>query len=140
MNIDVSEKSTFNNLTIMIDTPEGRMFVSIIEDEGKPIAIDIKLGKAGLALTAWAHTFARIMTLALEHGATIQEFIQELSSQRAERSRTDLKGIEVTSGPEGVCYALMQYSRDRFETTRKLLGIEDDDDAERQGRGPRMAR
>lgn len=139
--IDVAEQTHFNGLTIQVETPEGRMFVMIIEDnDGKPIAIDLKVGKAGAPLQAWAIAFARIMTISLDHGVTLEELITELSQQKSDRSKVGAHGVTISSGPDGVCYALMQYRKDKFEQTRKILGIDDDDDADRMGRGPRMSR
>lgn len=139
LKIETVEQSTFNSLTVQVDTPEGRMFVLVIEDDkGVPIAIDVKVGKAGAHLQAWAIMAARLMTLCLDKGGSLEDVLQEVSGQRAQGGRMNGQ-TEITSGPEGIAWALMQYKRDRFDAVRKTLGLTDDT-IERDGRAPRLAR
>lgn len=140
MRIETMDEHIFSNVTYQVDIPEGTMFVSIIQDNsGKPLAIDIHIGKAGSTLQAWSVSFGRVLTMALDNGATINDLIADLSSQRSDKDRTTLGGVSITSGPEGVCYALMQHRKELFQLARESMGIKDDDDAARQGRGPRLA-
>lgn len=139
MLIDTSVQTVFNNLTFQVHSPDGLMFVSIMEDtEGKPCAIEIKVGKAGAPLRAWCHCLGRMVTMAFEKGATLSEIIEELSLQTSDGIRITSNGMKCRSGPEGVYIALMEYRRDKFDQTRKLLGLGADGDE--RGRGPRMAR
>jgi hypothetical protein len=134
--IETMAQSIFESVTYQVDTPEGVMFVTIIEgNSGKPLAIDIHVGKSGSTLRAWSQSFARMLTLALDNGATLNDLISELSLQRSDKSRTSSDGIEITSGPEGVCSAMMKYRADKFNVERVKLGILDDEDAARKGRG-----
>lgn len=134
------DQHIFQMISIRVEAPEGTIFVTIIEDDnGKPIAIDLSLGKAGTSVRTWTQSLARIMTVGLEHGATIDNFIEELSGQRTDRSRRSGDGIDITSGPEAICYALMKYKREKYQARRNELGINDDSDAERKGRGARLA-
>src|SRR5258708_28487917 len=91
------DQDKFNSVTYKVNTTEGLMFVNIIEDNvGKMIAFDVTIGKAGTLIRSWANSLARIMTIALEHGATIENLIEELSSQTSDaqaRRRND--GIEI---------------------------------------------
>lgn len=137
MLVDSVGQGKWNNTTIRVPSGDGTLFVSIVEGEdGKPCAIMITIGKAGSSVRAWAHTFARILTMALEKGATVEDIITELSSQRGDRSTPSIGGQRVTSGPEAVYVALMEYRRGKFAVTRKQLGIADDD----TGAGKRGAR
>jgi hypothetical protein len=142
LRIDSSDQEIFNSVTFQVSIPEGTMFVNILEDtSGKPCAIDATVGKAGTSIRAWTHSFSRIATLALEHGVTIDELISELSSQSSDKSiRNPKSGIIVHSGPEGICHALMEYKRDKFQKLRSSLGVFSDEEAEHKGRKGRFLR
>lgn len=128
LRIDASSQYIFNSWSYHIQTPDGTMYVNILEDKtGVICAIDIVIGKAGAPLRAWAHSFARIITLGLEHGVTLEDLLTELSSQTSDHSRTSTNGIQIRSGPEGIYQALIMYRRDRYEQVKKDLGIKDDD-------------
>lgn len=136
MKFDTMSQTIFNNTTFRISTPEGEMFVTVIEDSvGKVTAIDIKVGKAGSALQAWTHSFARTLTLAIEKGATVEELIVELSGQTSDKTRTQDNGIIIRSGPDGVCYALLRYQKEKY----RHIYLDEDDENGRRKFG-RMAR
>lgn len=135
MSFETLPQTKFANQTIRVVTPEGTMFVSIMTDDSeKPVAVDIIIGKAGTTIRAWAQSLARIMTVALEHGVTIENFIEELSSQHSSKSRRSTDKIDVYSGPEGVCVALLKFNRIRHERRRRQYGVDDDDERGRIGR------
>jgi len=125
LRIDGSAQEVFNNLTFRVETPDGEMFVSVMEDKQEKIcAIDIKIGKAGSSLGAWAHSFARLITMAIEHGVTVEELITELSSQTSDRLRLNNNGVNVRSGVEGVYVALTEYKRDKYQQLVKDLDFD----------------
>lgn len=136
MNVETVPQDKFASVTFQIPTPDGNMFVTITEDDdGKPNAVWIHIGKSGSAVGAWSNTLARTMTLALDHGATINDLLVELSSQTTDKFRITPEGEAVRSGIEGVWVALMKYKRDKFEQVSKTLG-----DIDERGRGPRLGR
>lgn len=140
LRLDTGEQSVFKMSAYQVRTPDGEMFVIIMEDDNaKPCGIEVKIGKVGGPLGAWAHSFSRIITLAIEHGVTINDLIEELSSQTSDSARTIThNNIPCRSGPEGVCIALMHYRSDKFAETAKQLGI-DPDDQNGNGKGARLA-
>ncbi len=136
LNVESINKSQLAGLTIRVETPDGTLFVTISEDEsGKPVAIWLHMGKTGAAVTAWAQAMSRMMTLALDKGATVNDIASELSNHTSDKSRTQKNGIVVRSGIEGVFYALMQYKRDKYDQLVETLG-----DLNERGRGPRLGR
>src|SRR5574337_1243683 len=103
LRIDSSNQSIFKSVTYQIYTPDGTMYVNLLEDKsGKLVGIDIQIGKAGGALRAWTHCFGRMLTMLIEHDASIEEIITELSSQTSDKTRVNSNGISVRSGPEGI--------------------------------------
>lgn len=133
MKFDNLQQTIFNNSTFRVTTPEGEMFVTVIEDSASKVtAIDIKIGKAGSALVAWTHSFARILTLAIEKGASVEDLIVELSGQTSDKLRTLTNGVIIRSGPEAVSYALMRYQKEKYRNI--YLDEEDENGRRRFGR------
>lgn len=114
----VHDQDTFETLTVRVRTPDGTMFVIILEDKaGKPIGININIGKAGSPLVAWAQATAVLITRLLESGIGVNDIISELSELRAERAPV-LSGagqVPIRSGPDGLCFALMEYRKSKFK-------------------------
>jgi hypothetical protein len=136
MLLDTGPQYIFNTSTYQIHSPDGLMFVIVMEDEnGNLCGLEVKVGKAGGALRAWAHCFGRLLTMCVEKGWTLEEIIEELSSQTSDSLRTSVTGVVCRSGPEAVYLALLDYRRDRYARKTKALGINGS-----RGRGPRMAR
>lgn len=129
----MGEAST--TVSIRVPTPDGTAFVNIIEDDtGKPIQVIIIIGKAGVALAAWAEAVARLCTLLLQNGAGINNLIQELSLINSDRSRVLQDGEVIRSGPAGIVQALIKYRHAKFQELKNNLGTYEDYDE-----GPRLA-
>lgn len=94
--------------TIRVRTPDGTMFVHIMEQQEAPRHVLINIGKSGHSLQAWADALARVVSLALRSGLTLQSIITEVSNITTERG-TYSSGINVRSGPDGLAHALLQY-------------------------------
>lgn len=114
----------FQNITFQVKTPDGMMFVTVLEDaDKKPVGFHINIGKAGAAIAAWSQALARIMSLAVDKGAAVNDIIEELSSLTSDKEVTLERGEKVRSGPEGVVVALFNYRNEKFlELTRTLNG------------------
>jgi|SRR5215203_192827 len=136
MLIETSEQKKFDSLTYRIETPDGTMFVTVMESNaGKPIAIQIHMGKVGAPLSAWSQAVAHIVTLALECGAGVNDVIKELSEHTSDRApRVLLNGARIRSGPDGLCHALMKYRKEKYTQLVQTLG----GDKEDERRGPRF--
>lgn len=127
--IETGKQTRFNSTSYQMNTPDGTMYVFVMFDNaGKPVGIQLSLGKAGSAVAAWANALSRVCSLALDHGAHITEIIQELSLQTTDRARINRGNISIRSGPEGVAVALM----------RALEDMNNDHYPDREERAPRM--
>jgi ribonucleoside-diphosphate reductase alpha chain len=91
---------TFQSVQMKVRTPDGTMFVNVMEDaDGKPFQIIINIGKAGSAIAAWAQALAATMSAGLQSGVKMEAFLTELSSiTSSNRART--VDSTATSGPE----------------------------------------
>lgn len=89
-------------------TPDGTAIIIIDErEDGQPQHIFYNIGKAGTSVSAWAHALARMTSFALQ-SKSLQEVIDELADIASDRVIFS-NGKSVRSGPEALCFALMQY-------------------------------
>jgi hypothetical protein len=118
----------YNSVTMEVQTPDGVMFVIIMEDDdNKPIEIIAHIGKAGAPVQAWAFALAATCTKLLDCGKGINDLIELLSSITSSKAPSRLEhGVILRSGPEGFCYALMQYRADKFQQLKAQMGGDDD--------------
>lgn len=103
--------------TVRVETPDGTMFVTIVENEKdrKPIMITINIGKVGLAVAAWAEALARTISIALRQDVPLHKILEEVSNITTSSLRILSKGTVCRSGPEGVAIAIMKYMRMKQE-------------------------
>lgn len=112
-----------NTISIRVPTPDGTMFVHVIEDEkAMPIEILITIGKAGASVAAWAAAMSRTCTLLLEQGLSINDLIAEFSSLTTDRVSIMKDGSNIRSGPEGIAVALTKYRTGKFRELKQQLG------------------
>jgi hypothetical protein len=106
------------SLTYKIKTPNGVMFVTIVEsiDYRKrpvPINILITIGKSGSAIMAWATMTADLISLMFRKKIDLSEIIAEISMNLSDRAVMQKPGIQIRSEPEGIKYALLRYQEDK---------------------------
>lgn len=122
MKIESGTQVRFDSVTIEVSTTAGSLFVHIMSDmEGNPCGIQLNIGKNGGELYAMSQGLARICSLAMDHGATITELLAELSNHSTDKIVRKPNGVQIDSVLGGLCYALMEYQRDRYEGTIRLL-------------------
>jgi len=124
LRIDRGGDRIYNSQTYQIRTPDGMMYINLLEDkDGSLVMIDVQIGKAGGSLRVWAHCMGRMLTMLLEHGAYIDDLVEELSSQTTDRLAIHQGNVKVRSGPEGIYVALMKYKLDKYERLKKELHV-----------------
>lgn len=120
------QQSVFNSLTFSVIAPEGKMFVTILEDsKGSPCAIQIHMGKSGAAINAWANSYANILTSALKSGVALSDLITLVSESTSDRAVKTKDGVVIKSGPQALMYVLLQYRRTKFHELEKKLGLDE---------------
>jgi len=124
--------SKWESITFAVATPNGKMYVTILDGtDGRPVEVIIHAGKNGGQVHAWATSLSRMMTTALENGAGVNELIRDLSGQLSDgRVPFQENGVRIHSGPEGVCYALMQYRKIKYRELREKLNVFEDDESD----------
>jgi len=107
---------TFPTLSVRVETPDGTMFVHILEDEkGLPCKVNINIGKAGTNLSAWADASARLVSRLLPN---VHGVIEELTGLTCSRFKRMPHGEMIRSGPEGIAYALLKYNGMKYKENK----------------------
>ena len=108
--------ANFKTFSVRVETPDGTMFVHILEDEKElPQKVIINVGKAGTNLTAWADAAARLVSKLLPN---VHGVIEELTGLTTARFSRLPKGEIIHSGPEGIAYALLKYRGERYKDNK----------------------
>ncbi len=107
-----------DSLTYKIATPNGVMFVTIVESLNylkKPIPnkILITIGKSGSAIMAWASMTADLISLLLKMKTDLEDIIVAVSMNLSDHSILQKPGVSIRSEPEGIKYALLRYQENR---------------------------
>ena len=119
----------YNNVTERVQTPDGTLFVIIIEDdEHKPIMIQISGAKTGTQVAAWCDALVRVCNIALSQGVDFMKFVEEFSNITTSKAIRLVTGVTARSGPEGVAIALMRYRDGRNNEEEEIDDSDDDSD------------
>ncbi len=119
--IDTLTQAKFDTEIIRVKTPDGSLFVMILEDSnGRPIGIHLSIGKGGSSVLAWSDAVARVCSLVLDRGGTIGEIIDELSSITTDRT-VNSNGVPIRSGVEGLAFALRQYQQSKRDKLQHIV-------------------
>ena len=110
------EGRLYPNHTIRVRTPAGTLFVSIVEDRGIPIALQINGTKNGSELAAFCDSTARLASEILESNQKngISKLIELLSNITTDKAAMH-NGLVSHSAIEGICLALSQYQSMKYK-------------------------
>lgn len=135
--MDILKEDVFNSINIRVESPDGTMFITVMENEGKmPFKILVNIGKAGTSLSAWATALADFVSEALPRIGVnaVVALLLNIRSDRVSFIRDTWSNSEgvitVRSGPEALAYALIKYRTEKHREYMKSLGIGEDDDLE----------
>src|SRR6267143_4805519 len=103
-----TEPEVLPSIVIQTHTPDGTMYVTIMERNGVPYKIDVQIGKSGSSIRAWTDAIARLVSLALRSGVNIHTIVEEVSDITSYRQAWQ-QDKEIRSGPEGLAYSLLRY-------------------------------
>lgn len=106
---DTRISETLPGATIKVESPDGSVYLTVVEKGGSPYQIHIMIGRTGTQIRAWADATARLMTRLIRLGVPISSIIEEISGITSDKSRRFGDGMQIRSGPEGVSHALYIY-------------------------------
>jgi hypothetical protein len=126
-------KQAYASVTVEVKTPVTNLFVTIVEDDkSNPFAVQVIAGKTGAEIAALASAMSTMMSdyLAQPGNKGVNGIIEMLSGNRASKNKFD-RGVEITSIPEGICWALNQYRHIAYQELKNRLGgilVDEDED------------
>lgn len=114
-----SRPDWFSSMTIRVKTPDGTMYVHILENEKElPVKIMVSAGKCGTSFSVWAdatcHMISELLTREDKYGdrMSLAAIISMLSEFHTDKSIRD-HGIQIRSGVHGLKVALLTYMNDK---------------------------
>ena len=118
----LQEGKRYPNHTIRQSTPAGTLFVTIVEDNNRPIALFINGAKTGTELYSFCDSISRLGTEILERNVDgLPRLLEHLSSMTSDRLIRGTDGVECRSGVEGVYLALLTYQRVKMQEITSTL-------------------
>ena len=104
-----------NAENFIVETGNGKMYVTISDDHGKPVEVFLFLGKSGQILNTFTEALGRVLSLALQSGVPISKLTKTLRGINSDSpvwhkfEPTDLKPVQILSIPDGVAKLLDKY-------------------------------
>jgi ribonucleoside-diphosphate reductase alpha chain len=104
-----------NSETFTVETGNGKMYVTVSDDDGKPIEVFIFLGKSGQILNTFTEGLGRCISLALQNNVPLEKITRSLSGINSDTiawhrfEDTDLKPTQILSIPDGIAKLLDKY-------------------------------
>jgi len=100
--------------TYRINTNQGRLFVTVNEDERGPLEVFLQgVGKSGSFTSSYIESIGRLVSMSLRSGISMEEVIDQLQGIRAGQPTMNPGGVFVYSVPDGVAKVLKRYLSDR---------------------------
>lgn len=89
-----------------IRTPDGKMWLTVVEERDEPIEIHISIGKNGGSIAAWTNCVCNLVNTLLEYGVPLTRIIEEISGITSDKFSRYASGVTIRSGPEGISHGL----------------------------------
>lgn len=110
----LTELAGYNCSTIRTQTPDGTMFVTIIEDNNSiPVEILVSIGKTGTRIRAWTEAVQGLCTTILSLGGKLTDIANSIDN-----ISTDDR-YETKSGPEGLVKCIAIYLKSRADLIKE---------------------
>ena len=100
--------SDLDGTTSSIDSPIGKMYVTVNRVSGKPYEVFINVGKAGGTSASFSEAVGRLISLGLRNGITVEQVHRQLRGISSDRA-FGLGTGKVASGPDAVAKILERY-------------------------------
>ena len=99
----------------IIETGNGKMYVTVSTHNGRAIEIFLSIGKSGQILNNFCEAIGRTISIALQHGVPVDVIIKTLLGINSDRptwfrfEETDKKPMQLLSIPDAIAKLLQRY-------------------------------
>jgi ribonucleoside-diphosphate reductase alpha chain len=94
-----------NGFTIKMKTGLGNIYITVNEQEGRPVEIFAIVGKSGQSLMAKTEAIGRLISLNLQNGVPVAEIIKQLKGIAGGSPLADKGGL-ILSIPDAIAKIL----------------------------------
>jgi ribonucleoside-diphosphate reductase alpha chain len=94
-----------SGFTIKIKTGLGNVYITVNEQEGKPIEIFAIVGKSGQSLMAKTEAIGRLISLNLQNNVPVEEIVKQLKGIAGGSPLADKDGL-ILSIPDAIARVL----------------------------------
>ena len=107
--------NTLDSRTHIVETGNGKMYVTVCHYENKPVEIILNLGKSGQILNTLSESLGRVVSIALQNGVPVEEITKTLININSDKmvwwrfEPTDKKPTQILSIPDGVAKLFDRY-------------------------------
>jgi len=101
--------------TYIVETGNGKMYVTVCDYKGKPLEIFIHIGKSGQILNTFTESLGRVISIAFQNGVPVEEITKTLININSDKStwfrfeESDKKPEQILSIPDGIAKLLNRY-------------------------------
>jgi len=107
--------------TFTVETGNGKMYVTVSDDEGKPVEVFLNLGKSGQILNTFTEGIGRVISLALQQNVSLEKVTKTLSGINSDTvawhrfEDSDIRPAQILSIPDGIAKLLDKYYLNKSE-------------------------
>ncbi len=107
--------NVLDSKTHIVETGNGKMYITVSHYEGKPVEIFFNLGKSGQILNTLTEALGRIISIGLQSGVPVEEITKTLININSDKmvwwrfEPTDKKPTQILSIPDGVAKLIDRY-------------------------------
>jgi ribonucleoside-diphosphate reductase alpha chain len=104
-----------NSDTFTVETGNGKMYVTISDDDGHPLEVFLFLGKSGQILNTFSEALGRVLSLALQNGVPVGALTKTLRGINCDTiawhrfEDNDERPTQILSIPDGIAKLLDRY-------------------------------
>ena len=101
MSQENNRPETLEGYTTKVKTGLGTLYITINENDGKPVELFATIGKSGQSTTAKTEAIGRMITLLLMSGVNVREIVKQLLGIGGENPIPDKK-VLILSIPDAI--------------------------------------
>ena len=104
------------------------MYVTVSDDDGKPVEVFLNLGKSGQILNTFTEGIGRVISLALQQNVPLEKVIKTLSGINSDTiawhrfEPGDVRPAQILSIPDGIAKLLDKYYQNKQEVRQEENG------------------
>ncbi len=110
--------------TYKMNTGMGNLYVTINEIDGKPFELFAILGKSGQSVTAKTEAIGRLVSVALQHGVSMEKLIHQLGGISGS-SQIMHQGGSVLSIPDAIAKVMTRYLKENTGKEPELSALKE---------------